>query len=72
MQIFSVKNYILFGVSIAVLVAGYLLLGQGPVYNPLSWTYAPIVLVLAYLVIIPLAILYKDKDDASEGIDKIN
>ena len=50
---FGRKNYILFGVAAAVIVAGYVALAQG------SITLAPILLLLGYLVVIPWAILTK-------------
>lgn len=63
---FSSKNLILFGISLALLVVGYVLLGQGPVDNPLSKTVAPIILVAVYCVLIPYAIMARDKDRPEE------
>ena len=48
---FGAKNAIFGAAGLAALVAGYALLGQG------SITLAPLLLVLAYVVLIPLAIL---------------
>jgi len=45
--------------AIVVVIIGYIFLGTPPVDNPLSWTVAPFVLVLGYLVMIPLAMLTK-------------
>ncbi|PID57460.1 MAG: hypothetical protein CR986_08960 [Ignavibacteriae bacterium] len=53
------SNYIIFGAGILVLVLGFFLMTNDPWDNPLSLTVAPLVLLLAYLVIFPLAILYK-------------
>jgi hypothetical protein len=64
--IFSSKNLKLFGLSIALLVVGYVLLGQGPVENPLSKTVAPIILVVVYCVLIPYAIMAKSKGPSDE------
>lgn len=50
---FSRKNYIIFGVAAAVIVAGYIALSRG------SITLAPILLLLGYLVLIPWGILAK-------------
>lgn len=59
--VFGPKNVKLLLIAIALLVVGYVLLGQGPVDNPLSKTVAPIILVAVYCVLIPYAIMAKDK-----------
>jgi hypothetical protein len=59
--LFSSKNLKLFGISLVLLVVGYVLLGQGPVDNPLSKTVAPIILVGVYCVLIPYAIIARDR-----------
>jgi hypothetical protein len=58
---FGPKTLKLLGVSIALLVVGYVLLGIGPEGNHLSRSVAPLVLVATYCVLIPLALLAKDK-----------
>jgi uncharacterized membrane protein HdeD (DUF308 family) len=50
---FKAKNWVLLGTGIVTIIAGYLLLAQG------SITFAPILLVAGYCVIIPVAILVK-------------
>jgi hypothetical protein len=52
---FGKKNYIWFGISLLTMVIGYVALGQG------STTLAPFLLVVAYCVLVPVAILIKDK-----------
>ena len=59
---FSNKNIRLFGLSVALLTIGYILLGQGPVQNQLSLSVAPIILVFTYCLLIPFALLYKGKE----------
>lgn len=59
---FTKSNYRLFGASIVVLLIGYLALSQGPVDGFLSLTLAPIILVLGYCVLIPIAIMYSDRN----------
>ena len=55
-------NYYLFALSLLVIVIGYVALGQG------SITLAPILLVLGYCVIVPVAILYRGgRGTPSEG-----
>jgi len=41
---------------------GYVLLGQGPETNPLSLNVAPVMLVLAYCVVVPLALIVKSPE----------
>ncbi len=50
---FTGKNYILLALGIAVIALGYLQLAQG------SITLAPILLILGYCVIVPIAIIIK-------------
>ncbi len=59
------NNYLLLGVGILVLIIGYFLMSQGPWDNPLSLTIAPLVLLIAYVIIFPLSIMYKKKSDNS-------
>jgi hypothetical protein len=66
-NIFSTKNLKLFGICVALLTIGYILLGQGPVDNPLSKTVAPLVLVGVYCVLIPYAIMAKSKEPPKDG-----
>ncbi len=57
---FGPKNYIAFAISLVVIIIGYILLGMGDI------TAAPILLVLGYCVLIPVAILIKDRKDNTE------
>jgi len=52
---FGRKNYIWFGASLVTMIIGYVLLSQG------STTWAPLFLVIAYCVLVPVAILVKDR-----------
>jgi hypothetical protein len=54
------KNIYLFLTGILLLIIGYVLMAQPPVYGFLSITLAPIILIIAYLVVFPAAILVKD------------
>jgi hypothetical protein len=67
---FTPKNFKILALSIALLVIGYVLLGQGPVDNPLSLSVAPVILVFTYIVMFPLAILAGDKKDKQETKEK--
>ena len=60
-NIFTGRQIAVVIIGIAVLIAGYILLAQGPVDNPLSLSVAPFLLIGGYCVIIPVAIILKDK-----------
>jgi len=58
---FGKKNFILFGIGLVVIVAGFIALAAGDI------TLAPILLVVGYCVLIPIAILAdKDKEKKPE------
>ena len=59
----SKKNLILIGIGILLLIIGFICLGTGPADNPVSLSVAPIILTIAYVVIIPLGILFSGKDE---------
>jgi hypothetical protein len=58
-NLFSSINYKLLGLSAILLTVGYILLGQGPVYNHLSWSVAPVILVVVYCILLPVSIIAK-------------
>jgi len=67
---FTRVNYILFAIGLAGIVLGNIFLSIGPWNSFWSLDFAPVMLVLSYLVIIPVAILYhknSDTSDANEG-----
>ncbi len=53
------ENYVIMGVGIAVIVAGYLAMLEGSIEGFLPLVVSPILLVVGYCVIIPFGILYK-------------
>lgn len=59
---FTKTNYVLFIVGLFVILLGYILMGTGELNSTQSLSVAPIVLLIAYLIIVPVAILYKKKD----------
>ena len=66
---FTKKNYILFATGIFVIAIGYITLGYG------SITLAPILLVLGYCVLIPIAIIInggkeKPKEPARKPVEE--
>ncbi len=58
---FTRKNYIAFGVGIALVIIGYICLGQPPASGFLSMTFAPMLLVLGYCVVFPYAIMARER-----------
>jgi hypothetical protein len=60
---FTMANYGLFLLGCLMLLAGFVLSAQGPHDGFLSLTLSPILLVFAYVVVIPAAILYEKKGD---------
>jgi hypothetical protein len=56
-------NFIIFGIGLLTLVVGNILMTIGPATNVWSLTVAPIVLTIGFCVIIPLAFLYKAKEN---------
>ena len=53
------KNYLLFGVGVFVIIVGYLIMYLGVVNSFQSLVISPLLLLAGYIVIIPLALLYK-------------
>ena len=53
------KNYLLFGVGVFVIIVGYLIMYSGEVDSFQSLVISPLLLLVGYLVIIPMAILIK-------------
>jgi hypothetical protein len=73
---FGKVNYVLFGGALAAIIIGYLLMATGITSdpqkyletwaNPMAIVVAPTVLVLAYCVLIPLAIMRRDTPKPEE------
>ena len=59
-------NYIIFGLGLTVLLLGFYLMAQSPWDNPVSLSISPIVLLIAYLIIFPLAIFYRKKHKSEQ------
>lgn len=55
------KNIYLFLIGLLNIVVAFILMAQPPVDGFLSRTLAPVILVIAYVIIIPIAIFIKDK-----------
>ena len=62
------RNAIIFSIGLLVIAIGYICMAQPPVDGFLSLTLAPILLVIGYVVILPVAMLLP-KQDESESDD---
>ncbi|MCL4101810.1 hypothetical protein SAMN05720766_11456 [Fibrobacter sp. UWH9] len=62
------KNLVLIALGVILLAVGFICLATGPAENPISLTVAPLILCLAYLVIIPLGILLKGKKEDKNDV----
>lgn len=71
----SATNFIYFGIAIAVIVLGYVLMATGITSdpqkyletwaNPMAIVIAPTLLVIAYCVLIPIAIMKRGKSESA-------
>lgn len=59
---FGKRNLYVLTAGILTIIVAFILMAQPPVDGHLSKTVAPIMLVFAYLVIIPTSILIKNKE----------
>ena len=72
---FGPKNYIAFGIALVVIIIGYLCLAYGTDQAPadptqesfVSITLAPLLLVIGYCILIPIALLIKDRSKNGNG-----
>ncbi len=64
------SNYIIIGIGILVIIAGYIALSVPTVEGFFPLVLAPILLVLGYCVIIPFGILYSKKSKKPQLINE--
>jgi len=65
--VFTRENYLIFLGGVLLIILGYILMAAGDTYSTLSITIAPLILVISYLVVIPLAIVYRKGDSESRS-----
>jgi len=58
-------NYLIFGFAVIVIAVGYYFLSIGPANSTQSLTIAPIVLIFGYVVLVPLAIIWRKRGSRS-------
>ncbi len=61
---FNNKNYLIFGSGVLLIILGYIIMALGDVNSFQSLTLAPIILFFGYVILIPLALIYRDKNKA--------
>ena len=59
---FSTVNYTLFGIGLTLIILGYIVMANGEVNSDQSLTIAPIILFVGYIIFIPAALIYRDKN----------
>ena len=69
---FTSLNYQIFAAGLFIILLGYIALAQPPANSFMSLTVAPMLLILGYCVVIPVAIMYQKKqpDASPNGKDK--
>ncbi len=67
----SRRNYIILASGLVIVILGFILMAQGPWDNPISLSYSPIVLLIAYIIIFPLSIL-KSKNNSKPDVPSKN
>jgi len=63
---FDKWNYGLFLIGLLVVILGFVIMARGDLESTQSLTVAPIVLLVGYLVIIPIAIMFQKKSKQSD------
>jgi hypothetical protein len=64
------ENYLILVAGVVLLIIGFFVMSIDPWNSTPAIVFSPLILLFAYIIIIPLAILYKKKnkgDDKSEG-----
>jgi len=61
---FNKKNYLIFGSGVLLIILGYIIMALGDVNSFQSLTIAPIILFFGYVILIPIALIYRDKTKA--------
>ena len=66
---FSNTNYVLFGIGLALIIMGYIIMATGEVNSFQSLTLAPIMLFTGYIIVIPAGLIYREKSsDVEENL----
>ncbi len=60
---FTTTNFLMLAAGVLVLVLGNVAMAQMPVFGTWPLVVAPILLILGYCVVIPIAIFYRKKEN---------
>ena len=63
------ENYIFLGISMIVLVIGYYVMSLGKWDSTLSMSVSPVILLIAYLILIPLTLFFKIPTKIKQKLD---
>ena len=58
---FNKTNYLLLFSGVFLIILGYFMMAYGEVYSFQSLTLAPIILFIGYIILIPSALIYKER-----------
>ena len=58
---FSKTNYVIAAIGVVTIILAYFIMASGTVNSFRSLTLAPVMLFIGYLIIIPIALIYRDK-----------
>ncbi|MDZ4712806.1 MAG: hypothetical protein SGI89_10855 [bacterium] len=64
------KNYMLIGLGVVIIILGYFFMSANSVDGFLPTTVAPILLIFGYCVVVPIGILYKDKNVNEKEVEE--
>lgn len=67
----TMKNYMIIGAGILVIIIGYVLMSENSVDGFMPTVVAPILLILGYCVIVPIGILYNDKGVKENEVEEV-
>ena len=59
--VFSKTNYVIGAIGVVTIILAYFIMASGTVNSFRSLTLAPVMLFIGYLIIIPIALIYRDK-----------
>ena len=64
--VYGKKNYQLFFAGLAFIILGYVLMWNSEVYSQQALTVSILLLIVGYIVLLPLAIMYREKEQQPE------
>lgn len=61
------NNYVLFGVAVVLIIVGFFAMSIGPWDSTASLVAAPVILFIAYVILLPLSIMFRGKNNSKES-----